>query len=244
MAQEQTRKFPVLYNAPVGLSSTTHANLRVARDRNYAYARGINAVPVVMSEIPRLLPHYPVVFASGEDPILIALLGVRADQNLFVDAAGNWAPNTYIPAYVRRYPFIAMEIGNDRYALGAELDPAFFVPDGEPLFENGKAAKAAELGFRFCMELHKAFEETLTFCRALNKAKVLRGKVFTVNNPTAQKLRLAGFSAVDEEALDALDTKTFNSWRKQHWLKNIYCHIASLDRLQSFPERLHQRIAA
>src|SRR3546814_17461453 len=34
---------------------------------------------------------------------------LRQNENLFVDASGQWAPDTYIPAFVRRYLFVLAE---------------------------------------------------------------------------------------------------------------------------------------
>ena len=238
----QSDAVPLLYKAPVTLNAQEHGHLKVSRDRNYSYARNVNSVPVVISEIPQLLAHYPIAFATGETPMLIALLGIRKDENLFVDDKGNWADNTYIPAYVRRYPFILADLGDSRYGLAAELDPAFFGKEDGPLFENGRPAKAAELALRFCLELQKEFEATQKFCEAIQNAGVLRPKVFTTVSRSGRKMQLSGFSAIDPEVLDALDNRTVNTWRKRHWPGPVYWHIASLERLKFFPRLLEGRL--
>jgi hypothetical protein len=245
MAKNPPKTVPVLYRAPVALNVNEHAGLKVSTaERKYHYARNVNSIPVVLSEVTQLMPHYPIVFSSEREPHLIALLGVRQDENLFVDAAGNWAPGTYIPAYVRRYPFILMEMGDNKFGLGADLHEDFFVEDGTPLFQGGRATLAADRAMRFSLELQKAYEETRQFCKAMTDAKVIRGKVFSASNRRGQKFRMTGFGAIDESTLDALDNRTANSWRKRHWLKYVYCHMVSLERLRSFPARTEQRIAA
>ena len=39
-------------------------------------------------------------------------------ENLFVDTQGAYAADSYLPAYVRRYPFV---LANDAQALGMEV---------------------------------------------------------------------------------------------------------------------------
>ena len=39
----------------------------------------------------------------------VAILGLRGAANQFVNSEGAWREGKYIPAYVRRYPFILME---------------------------------------------------------------------------------------------------------------------------------------
>lgn len=239
--EAQNDPVPVLYKAPVTLNAELHGDLKVSRRRSYGYAKNVNSVPVVLSEFLQLLAHYPVVFGPGDPPMLIALLGIRQDENLFVDDGGNWTPNTYIPAYVRRYPFILADMGNSRYGLAAELDPAFFGEEDSPLFEQGRPAKAAELALRFCLELQKEFEATQKFCKAIMDSGLLRPKVFNVADRSGRKMQLSGFAAIDPEMLDTLNNRTANAWRKQHWLGPVYWHIASMERLKSFPGGLEER---
>jgi hypothetical protein len=109
MAEPDASMMPMFYRTPTVLSAMEHAQLAVARKRNYSFCAKVNSIPVVLSEVPRLIGHYPVAFTLGEQPMLMAIVGARNDENLFVDEAGNWEPGRYIPAYVRRFPFVLME---------------------------------------------------------------------------------------------------------------------------------------
>jgi len=59
------------------------------------------------------MPHaartYPIVFSAAAPTVPFAVVGLRENENLFVDATGNWRDDAYIPAYVRRYPFCLVE---------------------------------------------------------------------------------------------------------------------------------------
>ena len=137
MSQSPRAALPPPYKSPVLLTARDHGALAYRKPDSYAFARSINSVPVVMNEIPKLLPHYPIAFTTGPNPVLIALLGARNDENLFVGPNGEWTPGAYIPAYLRRYPFILMEMPDKVLALSAEMDPEFLGAEGERLFADG-----------------------------------------------------------------------------------------------------------
>lgn len=51
--------------------------------------------------------HYPIVFIGQNDQLMpIALLGLKEGHNSYLDESNTWQANTYIPGFVRRYPFV------------------------------------------------------------------------------------------------------------------------------------------
>ena len=125
MAEAETPRMPMFYRAPAVLGSREHGNLAVVKKRNYSFSAKVNSIPVVLNEVPLSIPHYPVAFTLGDEPMLMAIVGARNDENLFVDEEGNWEPGRYIPAYVRRFPFVLMEPPDRNFRLAAELDSGF-----------------------------------------------------------------------------------------------------------------------
>ena len=98
----------LFYQRPVVLNRQSHRSLKVKNTTpNFTFARQTNSVPIAGVEFARAALEYPIVFAGpSPDKILPAvLLGIRENENLFVDADGKWA-NAYIPAFIRRYPFV------------------------------------------------------------------------------------------------------------------------------------------
>jgi hypothetical protein len=118
--------------------------------------------------------------------------------------------------------------------LGAELDFNLFGDRGKKLFTGDKPAEAAINAYRFCFEYQKAWDETKTFCKEVFNAGLLSSKMCSVETGSSGKLKLSGFSVVDENRIDALDNRTVNDWRKRHLLKYVYYHIASLSRIGIF----------
>jgi hypothetical protein len=244
MSDEEKNALPAFYTKPVVLNAQEHSGQSFVAAANYSFAHSVNCVPIVLGEIPNVLPHYPIVFADGPEPMLVALLGLRNAENLFVDAAGRWQAGAYIPAYVRRYPFILIRLPNGDVALGAEPDPTFLTVGGQPLFADGRPTETANGIYRFCHDFQTAMEETQNFCREVAAAGLLKAKVCTIKRDDGRSIRLTGFSAIEEADLDGLDNHTVNGWRKKHYLKYLYFQIASMARIGQFAGRLEVPPAA
>ena len=96
----------MFYERVVALNDQAHAKLKVRPAISFAYAARTNSVPLLASEFFDAAREYPIVFARGETgPVPAALLGLREAENLFVDRDGRWDAR-YVPAFVRRYPFV------------------------------------------------------------------------------------------------------------------------------------------
>lgn len=62
--------------------------------------------PAVIDEFVVASRHLPIVFVpTASKPTPVFLLGAQPGENRHVDPAGAWTGG-YVPAYVRRYPFI------------------------------------------------------------------------------------------------------------------------------------------
>ena len=94
----------IFYERPVPLNRTAHKDLRLKPIPNMKFALDAHSVPLTGVEFGLAARDLPIVFAGNDigDAGPVALLGLRQNENLFVDANGQWAPNVYIPAFVRR----------------------------------------------------------------------------------------------------------------------------------------------
>ena len=101
----------LFYERPVPLNRNEHKDLRLKGVPNVKFARNVHSVPLTGAEFAVAARDLLIVFAgvTPADAGPIALLGLRQDENLYVDADGQWAQNAYVPAFVRRYPFVLAE---------------------------------------------------------------------------------------------------------------------------------------
>ena len=101
----------VFYKKVVAMNSEVHRDLKFDESQvSFDFARDSTAVLITGVEFVEAARDYPIVFVRGQDRQFrpVVLLGVREAENLFVDNAGHWGA-TYIPAFVRRYPFVLAE---------------------------------------------------------------------------------------------------------------------------------------
>jgi hypothetical protein len=237
---------PLFYRNPIPVDATRHKNLKLKERRSFAYARNATAVPVLAEEFPQLQAHYPIVFTPGDEPTAVALMGFRPNENLFVREDGDWEPLRPVPAYVRRYPFILMDMpGDERMLLCMEEDASVVAEDGETaLFNGNEAGPGGKAALDFCGAFNQSAMATQEFCTALAKAGVLEERQAEMAGPDNQRLNLTGFRVVNEAKLNELPSKTWLDWRAKGWVGLVYTHLLSMGRLEVLTMLTAERLGA
>ena len=220
---------PLFYENPVALHPAAHGGTRLAADLNYGFARTTNAIPISLAEIPRASLSYPIAFTVEGGVRPVAVMGLHNDENLFVDADGHWVSGAYVPAYVRRFPFILAEYGEgEGVQLCIEDHPDILRADaGHLLFAEGEPSSLVLSAFELCQSLRAADIATSPFVEALIACGVLEPREAAITLPDGNKISMAGFAGIDEERFGALPDKAFVLLRKQGWLDAIYAQLRS-----------------
>ena len=238
----QADKTLLLYQRPMLLHQDKHRSLRLTyAGGNFLFAAGSNSFLLAASEIPEAILHYPVVFIGkeGDAYSLAALTGLMDRQNLFVDAGGKWAPDTYVPAFVRRYPFVLLEEGPDHLSVGYDAAyTGFSESDGDPLFEaDGSSSPLLKHAIGFLEGFHSEMTATRAFADKLGALGLLVPRIVEVSSGPRKAPRvLQGFFAVDPDRLAALPAANLAELAAGPELGWIYLHLNSL--------RLVSRLAA
>lgn len=234
---------PLFYSRPVPLQADAHADLRILPGKLDFAARS-NAIPLVVGEFSLALHHFPILFA-GPSAVPMAALGITED-NLFV-SDGLWDEASYIPAYVRRHPFIFIDTdGGRNFVLGIDEDSARVVrggQEGSPLFEDGKPTEMVQQALDFCGRFTGEHEHTQAFSRALVEQDLLAVRNANVRLPSGRELTLQGFSVVDTDKLQALPDEVVLDWHRKGWLALVHQHLMSLPRFNELTRRQAQREA-
>lgn len=236
---------PLFYHKPLPLDAKLHTKLALKDNFGLQYTAGVNAVPVNLIELPQICHTYPIAFSPDENATPVAILGLRDNENLFVDTNGKWVEQTYVPAYIRRYPFIFSEIpGSDQLSLCVDMNEAVVEEGGKQRFftEDGKPTELAQNALEFCKSYHAAAQATLAFSQALSSSGLLVERAAEINVPGGQKISFSGFRIIDEKKLSELDEATFLDWRKKGWLPFIYAHLFSAAQWQRLTYLLNKRI--
>jgi hypothetical protein len=232
----------MFYERVVALNDQTHAKLKVRPATNFAYAAGTNSVPLLASEFFEAAREYPIVFARGEaGPVPAALLGLRESENLYVDAAGKWDAR-YVPAFVRRYPFVPGKGAQGELLVCIdEASHCFGTKEGEPLFVEGKPSAQLDHAMKFLTEFHQAAATTELLGRRLQELGLLRQADSLAQLNDGTQFRLNGLSVVDETKLRALDRDAVQELFANGTLAVVYAHLMSLGNLGTLVDRLSKR---
>jgi len=212
-----------------------HKNLRLARRQDYGYASGVIAAPLSASEISLASRNYPIVFAEGEVPTPIAVLGLKPGENVFIDAKGQWREGFYVPAHIRRYPFgLVQTPGTTTYSLAVDeacervLAGETEGVESDPFFdENGEATPTVNAALELCKAMNRDLRPTDAFAKALVGADLLVAKRAEFNLPADRKIKLDGFRVVDAERFRDLPEGKLAEWHRNGWLALVALHLAS-----------------
>lgn len=232
----------MFYERVVALSDQTHGRLKVQPAASFAYAAKTNSVPLLASEFFESAREYPIVFARGQDgPLPAALLGLRENENLFVDSSGKWDAR-YVPAFVRRYPFVPANGPSGELLICIdEASPCFSTDKGEALFVDGKPTPQLDHAVKFLREFHQAALTTELLGRRLDELGLLRQADSLAQLNDGTQFRLNGLHVVDEARLRALDKEVIQELFANGSLGVIYAHLISLGDLAGLVDRLSRR---
>ncbi|WP_298745645.1 SapC family protein [uncultured Brevundimonas sp.] len=225
----------LFYGRPEPLSIEAHSGLGVDPvDQPYAFAAAANIVPLTVTEFAPAALSYPVIFV-GDARQPVAVMGLRQGENLYVSDAGAFRPDAYIPAYVRRYPFVfANDEVQKRLILCIDRDAAFLKEGGAtPLFDDGKPSPYVEQAMEFCNNFEQERQRTEAFVKLLTDLDLLetREANFTPRNPdgtAAAPQKIAEYYAVSEDKLKAVPAEKLAELRDNGALGQIYAHLVSL----------------
>lgn len=236
---------PPFYKNAELVDSQKHANLRIREEIDLSFSADINAIPINLVEMPQICHVYPIVFSANEDATPVAIVGVRDDENLFVNEHGEWLYDAYIPGYVRRYPFIFSPINDGEHlALCLEMDDNIIADrGGQRLFnEDGSPSPLAQDAIEFCKSFQAAAEQTRVFCQALADSGLLVDRAAKIEVPGHPRVTFSGIRVVDEEKLAQMSDEDFLKWRSEGWLPFLYAHILSGTNWQLLTRLLDERI--
>jgi len=222
---------PLFFNRIVGVDPALHGNLRIDRSVGYGFAARTKFVPLGLEEFEAAAQDYPILFTASDDPIAVALLGLQSDSNVFVDIAGNWKPGTYIPAYVRAFPFVLLEKSASEFYLSMEPDAACLsLEKGEPLFQGTKPSKALDGAMKFVAAVRNNLLLAAELARTLDRAGLLEPEEAKIDFVAGGSAVVRSFRVLKRERLEKVNDETFLDWRRRKWVAAIDAHLFSAGR--------------
>jgi SapC len=242
----QANALPLFYNELQPLSSGVHGEWRARRIDAAPFLTSAHAVPITIDEFSVAQRHYPIVFSVGPNPVPLALMGLNEGVNLFVDGEGALTSEVYVPAYVRRYPFMLAKLRPDTDELSLCFDPTADAigpfEDGEPLFEGGQPTQTTKALLDFCEQFETAGQRTAAFVKELEDSKLLMdGEVSIQPEGAAQPFIYRGFQMVSEDKLRELRGDVARKMIQSGLLPLVYAHLFSLSLIREIFARQMQQ---
>ncbi len=237
------------YQKVVALNSDVHRNLKfAASETSYSFARDTTAVLLAGVEFAEAAREYPIVFIRGNDNQMrpVVLLGVRNGENLFVDEQGKWDAR-YIPAFVRRYPFVMAE-GGVNGSLVVCIDescPALNAENGELLINaEGKLEPRMNEIVQFLQNFQREFARTELITRQLDELGLFVKQGARFDTSAGETFQLNDFFLVDETRFSQIADAKLPELFRSGALGLTYLHLSSLGNMRKLLDRLSARPAA
>lgn len=231
----------LFYRQVTALDKDKHRELRVGEIRKYDFTRQTNSVPLAAVEFFEAAREYPIVFAQANvnELIPVALLGLRNQENLFVDRSGNWDAR-YIPAFVRRYPFVPTAGSDDQLVVCIdEFHAAVGAEEGQRLFsDDGSTTPFLDKAIVFLRDFHAEAVRTREFVKRLSELKLLTEVQARAELASGGAYQLGGLFVISEPAYRALDKDLVDELFRKGWLSLIDAHLLSLGNLGRLIDRL------
>jgi hypothetical protein len=238
---------PLFYNGLEPLSSEVHANYRVRSQDRAPFLTSQHAIPLTVDEFPLVQRHMPIVFSIGDEAIPLALMGLNEGVNVFIDAEGKAiGDGFYVPAYVRRYPYMLARLRPDAQELSLCFDPtsdaigAF--DEGEMLFEGGQPTQTTKDILAFNETFEQAGQRTQNFMKEVRELGILMdGEVSIQPDGAEQPFIYRGFQMVNEQKLQELRGDQLRKINQSGMLPLLYAHLFSLSLMRELFARQVQQ---
>lgn len=217
----------------VMLNHDEHKDLRIDTARSVEMGDGVNYTMTFPFEFRNIQAHYPIFFQKNSDTgrfFPVALFGFETNENLFLSDDG-WN-TTYIPAMVRRQPFLIgfqSDANEKKAVVTIDMDnPRVNKKQGETLFmDHGGTSEYLQEMTQNLELIHQAHEHSESFVDALLENDLLEQFSLDIDLDNGSGHQLLGFYTINEEKLQQLSSSTLASFNKNGFLMPAYMTLAS-----------------
>ena len=226
----------LFYSQPEPLNAEQHSKIGLRRmDGPFGFAAKAQVVPLTVTEFGIASLSFPIIFA-GDRRQPLAVMGVNEDVNMFIGANGAFEAGVYVPAYVRRYPFVlANDPSNEQLVVCIDRAAPMLgdLPD-LPFFDAaGKPSEYTNNCIQFCNDYEVELRRTEAFVNLLTELDLFetRKATHTPLNPDGTPgvtQDVAEFFAVSEDKVKALPDAKIRELLDNGALGQIYAHLISL----------------
>jgi hypothetical protein len=224
----------------------THKVRLLAPGEAPPFVREGAAIPISHSEFVPAGRHYPIVFISpdGKNYTAVAVVGMKAGENLYVADDGRWAGDAYMPAYARRFPFCMAKVNVNRVEQKNRLicvEQSAIDQSGESLFDEKGQPSAKWQGLEKLLgEYETDLERAREMCAILADYGLF--EPFTMQATVKPEkgggsIQLAGMHRVAEKNIENLNAAQLKNLVRRGIMPRIYVHLLSLEHFAKLLDR-------
>ena len=244
MASAPQPQLPLFYKDLLPVNSKEHGDWKVSTFEDASFLAETHAIPVTVEEFVDAQRNYPIVFTAGDNPLPIALFGLNEGVNTFIGDDGKLVADVYVPAYIRRYPFILAKLQQGSDEMSLCFDPTSGVvakqDEGQDLFDaDGQPSEYTKGVLDFCQKFEESGQRTRAFLEELKKLDILMDGEIGITRSDAPDTPFVyrGFQMVDEKKLRELPTETVETLHKNGIITLIHAHLFSMNLMRRLFER-------
>jgi hypothetical protein len=220
------------------LNKINHKENRVKEIKDFSYAKNLMSIPITVSEFFEACKNYPIFFVKDKNDnwFTSVMLGFKENTNIFINDKGEWDKLHYVPAFVRRYPFVFVEQDNKEELLLA-LDKDNLSTSKEDnarkLFDNkGENSEFLNNILAFLNQFRNDSIATKEFVKQLDAWELLEEKTATVITQNKEQFNINQLYIVNEEKLKHLSKKKRDEINDKNAIPLITAHLISLSNIQ------------
>jgi hypothetical protein len=226
-----------MYKDIVVINKIEHKNKNVKRVTNFSFSKEMTSIPITITEFYEACKNYPIFFAKDTNDKWFAtvMLGYKENKNIFVNEKGVWEKMHYIPANIRRYPYIF--VTNDNNAeLTLAIEKEYLSDDKKDLerklFKDGENSEILNQVMSFLNQFYIDSLASEEFIKQLDEWELLEEKVATIKDKENKIFNINGFYVVNEEKLKHLSKKKKEEIYNKNAIPLITAHLISLSNIQ------------
>ena len=218
----------------IKLLTKDDTKLKVKAIENFEFSKKLTHCVLTVDEFFKAVKSQPIVFTKNADGgyLVSALLGIEKDRNNFLNEKYEWVKGEYIPAYIRRYPFIVVE-DKENFSLAYDTQcEAINTKEGQALLDSdANQTEYAKGVMNFMENFHTSSLRTLAFIHEVNELNLLEDANIEMS-VQGQNFSFSGFKRINEEKFNALDDVKTMELIKNGYYKLIVAQLISMSNFE------------
>ena len=228
----------MFYEKVVPISLERHKKWSMIQGEDFGFAAESNASPLMCAEFQSAATEMPIVFGKSDNGTYapVVVLGIEQGKCLLVDGDGKWRGN-YIPAFVRRYPFV-FATGENGTTFTLCIDEAYSGCDpkgkkGAKLYQDDdEPSEFMSSVLEFTKNFELESRRTQEFCRLLDENDLFDPMQAGITMPDGEQRAVTGFHVVSKERLKEIKPEVLEDFFKRDVLELVYYHHVSLRNME------------